>query len=313
MSFLKKFQYHYHDKNIENILKTGETQELINYLEKISPNQKLFYSLSLKYISSAINKSSADLFKNKILWVNSFLKEDSSFISQFLEFYINHTTDFKPKPTDYLNEIASMIIANNNLDFNTLVRESYFFQWLILNKYKIPLVLVNNYLPFFSTERNFNFTKQCFTQSYIFVLNHPYAVYEKIKEINSHNQDLAKNIFLNLDNQMSLENISSKEFQINKQGWHTNTRSWLDPNVLNSLNGKYVTIKALQENAYEVLSSIVLHLIQSGLKINLDYKIIEDYLKSHPLPKQTQKNNLSQKEIKFLDKYVENIIQTYDL
>ena len=67
------------------------------------------------------------------------------------------------------------------------------------------------------------------------------------------------------------------------------------------------------ENTYEVLSSIILHLIQSGVGIELNYDLIDNFVKNNPIKIETNSNELSQKEKKFLNKYVDDIIDMYDI
>ena len=51
MSFLNKFKYHYHLKHVDNLFEEKKFQEIFEYLNKVSHEKKLFYEISLKYIS----------------------------------------------------------------------------------------------------------------------------------------------------------------------------------------------------------------------------------------------------------------------
>ena len=314
MSFLNKFQYHYHDKQIESLVKSKNYKGLFSYLESISDKKKIFHDLSLKNVSQAINQSSQDISKNKIVWINSFLSEDSDYFSLFFEYYLQNFELLKQKITSYKKAISEILLKAENVDFNTLVNQSYFFQWMILNnKEKRLYKFISNDLPFFSTENNFNFSKSNLSQSFIFIINHPYRIYQKIKKSNNNDQEIAKNIFLNLDNQASSEEIGKTNFSISRKGWHVHSQSWLDANVINSLRGKIISIKELSKEPYETLSSVILHLIQSGVKIDLNYDLIENFIKEYPVPKDEAYEDLSNKEIKFLDKYVNEIMGLYDI
>ena len=66
---------------------------------------------------------------------------------------------------------------------------------MIINKQKSPYKFISNNLPFFSTEKNFNFSKPNITQAYVYIINHPYEVYKFIKR-NNNDQEIAKNIFV---------------------------------------------------------------------------------------------------------------------
>ena len=313
MSFLNKFQYHYHTKHLENFSISKNYKEIFAYLEKISDNRKVFHDLSLRFINQAINESNQDISKNKIVWINSFLSEDYKYISSFIESYLFEFNSLKQKIISYQNEINDILLSSEKIDFNTLVNQSYFFQWMVINKHKLSFKFINNNLPFFSTDDNYNFTKSNITQAYIFIINHPYDVYQFIKKNNNNDQEIARNIFLNLDGQCFEQQIQNTTFDLTNKGWHTNTLSWTDANVLNSLKGKIISKKELYENTYEVLSSIILHLIQSGVGIELNYDLIDTFVKDNPVINKSNLNDISQKEKKFLNKYVDDIIDMYDI
>ena len=166
---------------------------------------------------------------------------------------------------------------------------SYLYQYLILHEDNSSIKFIRNHLPFFSTPANLNFTKRTLTNSFIFIIDNPYSVYQKIKEINQNDQNVARNVFLNLDNHSYFTHIDNVKVEMNKQGWHTHTSSWTDVSVINSLNGKVILKKDLEENTFESLSSIILHLL-SGLKIKMDYNIIEEFRKKNPLKNTSEIN-----------------------
>ena len=118
---------------------------------------------------------------------------------------------------------------------------------------------------------------------------------------------------MNLDQKELKYDFGKTSFYLSKKGWHTNTQSWTDANVVNSLKGKIISTKELKNNSYEVLSSIILHLIQSGVEIELDYDLIENFVKNNLYIDNEAYEEISTKERKFLDKYVSDIIENYDL
>ena len=75
--------------------------------------------------------------------------------------------------------------------------------------------------------------------------------------------------------------------------------------------GKVISIKELHENTYEVLSSIILHLIQSGVEIELNYDLIDNFVKENSYKKDDLNVEISSKE-KFLDKYLSDTVENYD-
>ena len=312
MSFLNKFQYHYHSKYLDELSNSENYLELLSYLEKLSNEKKIFHDLSFKYVNHAIHSLSNDVSNKKIVWINSFLSEDKKYVLSFMESYLSNFNPLKQTIKSYQYEINKILLRSEKIDLNTLINHSYFFQWMVINKQKSPYKFISNNLPFFSTEKNFNFSKSNITQAYVYIINHPYEVYKFLKRNNNNDQEVARNIFLNLDHKASLEEHNSSSFYLSKKGWHTNIQSWTDANVINSLKGKIISKKELHNNSYEVLSSIILHLIQSGVEIDLNYDLIDNFVKKNPLTQYDLDDEISSKEKKFLDKYVNDIIENYD-
>ena len=313
MSFLNKFKYHYHFKHIDNLFEEKKFQEIFEYLNKVRHEKKLFYDISLKYISNSINSFNQDISNKKIVWINTFYDNDSEYLRLFLEYYIKNFSNLEQDINSYKYEIDQIIQSNEVINFNTLVNKSYFFQWMIINEHNVKFKFLKNEIPFFSSKNNYNFTKQELTQAYIFVLNNPYEIYNKIKKSVNQDQEIARNIFLNLDQKAQDEPYSKVNFNFPSKGWHIHTDSWSDPNVLTSLRGKIISKKEIYNNTFETFSSVILHLIQSGVEMELDYDLIELFIKNNPINIGAEDFNLSNREKKFISKYVDSILDSYDI
>ncbi len=313
MSFLNKFKYHYHLKHIDNLFKEQNYQGILKYLFDLKNERKIFYELSLKYISNSINSFNQDVSNRKIVWINSFLNDDSKYLISFIEFYIENLNKLNQDIKSYKYEIDQIVQKDEDINFNTLVNQSYFFQWMIINNHDVNFKFIKNDIPFFSSENNYNFTKQSLTQSYILILNHPHEVYSKIKKSVNQDQEIARNIFLNLDQKAQNESYSKVNFKFPSKGWHIHTDSWSDPNVLTSLRGKIISKKEINSNAFETLSSVILHLIQSGVELELNYDLIELFIKNNPIIYNQEGVEVSNREKKFLSKYIDNALDLFDI
>lgn len=313
MNFINNIKYQYNLKKLQDLISASDVNGFFQELIKHSDNKKLFLQLLINIGVPTIKNSGVNFFDHKINWINSFLKEDTSYISKFIAFYLSETNQtVKINPyEEHLIEILKEYEDIKKLTFNDFLQFSYLYQFLILLKQN-QFNFINNQMPFFSQQNQFNFSKNTLSQSYLYILDHPYKTYFKIKKSNDDNQELAKNIFLNLDNRSSISYIDNVEYETTQKGWHTHVQSWTDPNVLNSLNGKIILKKNLIGDTFDTLSSIVLHWIQSGLKIQLDYNLIQKYVDENPISEDNSEIEVSQKEKKFLDQYIGEYINEYN-
>lgn len=305
MSFINNFLFHFHDKSIIQLLDQNKYEDFFKYLKRLKTKDKIFHHLSLNYISKVMKDYKEDVHENKIIWINSFDKEDANYLINFFNYYYQKVYNHSKTINSYEEEISKITKSFKEIDLNILVNFSYFFQWMILNYSTSPNKFVFNNIPFFSSENNNNFSSQSFTRSYIHIINDPYEVYKKLK-CNIQDQQLAKNAFLNLDQQANEQTIADIRFKINKQGWNTFSKSWNDENVTNSLRGLTIKKSALVENPYEIIIEILMHLIQSGLSIDIKYDLIESYISSHPPKKDFFNVDISKKELKFINNYIDS-------
>ena len=304
MSFINKFLFHFHDKSINQLLDQKKYKEFLNYLKIQKNKENLFYDLSLKYIQEIFSNYDEEALQNKIIWINSFDRDDTHYLVNFLDYYLKKISKEFDPIKNYEVEISKFKKKFKEIDLNILVNFSYFFQWMIINSSTNHKFIINN-VPFFSTENNYNFTTSNLSQSYINLENNPFAVYKKIRDRNQNDQQVARNLFLNLDNQPSNETINNLPFKINKQGWNTFNKSWKDENVMNSLRGITIQKSDINNSPYEIFSEILMHLIQSGLNIDINYDLIESYVKIFPPEKNNLNFELSNKEVKFINNYID--------
>ena len=315
MSLLTNIKYQYNLRILKDILSTNNYPEFFEHLEKLRKNNRLYVQLLLTLGNSAILDNKTDVFKSKILWLSSFSQEDTSYVSNFLSYYNRNTETSLGDVNQYEEKVISILKNISNIErltFSDFVERSYLYQYLILSENDNPVKFLNNHLPFFSSQNNLNFSKSTLTNSYVYIIDNPYYVYQKIKNKFNGDKTIAQNFFLNLDNHSSFIKINDVDVEINKQGWHTHISSWTDSNVINSLKGKIILKKDLIQNTFDVLSSLILHFIQSGINIKMDYNLIKSFIDENPPESDSIEIDISRKEKKFIDNYIIEIVSKFN-
>ena len=97
--------------------------------------------------------------------------------------------------------------------------------------------------------------------------------------------------------------------EVTRKSWPIHTSSCTDPNVMNALKGLVLHKRLLLQKDLETYASIILHLKQANIKINLQYDLIQQYLDENNFINQSNILDLSNNEKKF----IENNIQGYQL
>ena len=314
MSFLSNIKFQYNLKILKDDITVGNLKSFFENLENHKNNKKLYTQLLFNLGLDAIKQTDENFFSSKIIWLNSFLEDDFEYLEKFIKFYFQthgEKFDINLYEEEILNKL-NQLQQIKEINFNDFVNFSYLYQYLILQKQKSNDVFLKNCLPFFSSPNQLNFSNTSITRCFLYILDHPYRVYQKIKNNFDGDQNLARNFFLNLDDQKTIKNINNVDVEINKKGWHTHTNSWTEPNVLNVHRGKVILKSQLISNTFDTLSSIILHLIQSGVSIDLDYDAINEFISTNPISQDAVEINLSQKEKKFIDQYVSDITSSYN-
>ena len=311
MKIINNIKYQYHYKVLTDLISSNEFTKFFNTLRTKIDNKEIFLRLLSDLGLPFIQKNNIEIFKNKIIWVNSFLKSDTDYISNFLDYYLSKLNEpllVKDYPSAIIDELKKYE-NTQKLTLSDFLNFSYLYQFLILNNNNLCNIIKNE-LPFFSQNNNLNFSKNNLTQCYLYVVDHPFNVYEQIKLMNGNDHEIAKNIFLNLDAHVAHQTVKDVEVEVLKKGWDIHVNSWIDTNVINTLNGKIIIKKDLINDPFDVLSSLILHIIQSGVKVKIDYEIIEKFVNDNPIKSFDSAKNLSQKEKKFINQYVGKITDT---
>ena len=162
---------------------------------------------------------------------------------------------------------------------------------------------IENIHSFFSTQHNYNFTDAFLTKCYFLIVDEPLQVYQDIKHRHNLDKDLAQNIMFNLDNKPLMD--EKFNIEVTRKSWPIHTSSWTDPNVMNALKGLVLNKRLLLQKDLDTYASIILHLKQANIKINLQYDLIQQYLDENNFINQSNIPDLSNNEKKFIEKNIQ--------
>ena len=140
---------------------------------------------------------------------------------------------------------------------------------------------------------------------FFYLIKNPLTIYKERKAFNPYN-DTSENMFgltssdMNYSYKTKFNNISIEE---NKHNWSTNVSSWTNSNVISTFKGYVIKYENLLNDPQQILAEMVAHMIQCGLKINLDYQQIQLFLDQNPIENKHYENfEISNKELKILSR-----------
>ena len=315
MKIIQNIKYQYQLKLLEDLFKESKFSEINSYLSKYCKNSPINgYNLLKKFIPQILNITSEEkILNDNIVLINSFEKSDCEIISKFIDYYLSKIRFTKFEVSNYQNELTSIIMSLKNLnkiEQDDIFNNSIYYQSILTYLKKDVVQFLDNQFAFFSTPANINFTNIRLSKCYFLLIEHPYNIFQKIKnKLNS--KDLAINEFLNSDDIPLINNFKNVELSVIRKGWGVFTNSWSDPNVVNSLKGAIMKKEEFYDNPEEFFASIILHLRQSNFDIPLDYSLINEYVSKIKTNIEPQAINISNREKKALKKYVEIISDNF--
>ena len=308
MKIIENIKYNYFIKVFEEDLKNLNFDSLQANLHKLAKNPHLYSKIHKKFFkefNDIIN--SHNIFPCNYIFINSFLEEDLSLISNFLKYYFektNYQQFRKIKYEDLLDQTNMLLKEHSGLMvFEDVVSSSMIYQSLFgfLNEEKE--LYIENIHSFFSTPHNYNFTDAFLTKCYFLIVDEPLQVYQDIKYRHNLDKDLAQNIMFNLDNKPLMD--EKLNIEVTRKSWPIHTSSWTDPNVMNALKGLVLNKRLLLQKDLDTYASIILHLKQANIKINLQYDLIQQYLDENNFINQSNIPDLSNNEKKFIEKNIQ--------
>lgn len=301
---LNKIKSKYFENLIQKFIDQGDLQEvkkmLINFRKEREPEKNLLLYSTINQLLK-LEKFNT-IFKKNLIWVNSYNLEDCSYVNNFISFIFakNNIVFNEPAPYgSYLNKVSA-----NDINFEQLTKYSYLYQYLISELGEGNIIL-NNSGAFFELDNSKYFTHYFLSKLYIYIIKNPLTIYKQRKLLNPLNES-QEHLYgltlsaINYSNKSKYEDIQVEE---NRHNWSTNVSSWTNQNVVTTFKGYILKFEDLANDPQQILSEIVAHMIQCGLKINLDYSHIKSFIDQYPLENQTFESvDISNKVLKILDR-----------
>ena len=314
MSFLSNVKYNYQKNNLKGLVKDLDKDKLNKFLQDLEFRSKDIKKKLIIDCFSDLEKIDEQIgfFKNNLIWINGFHQKEVRLIKFFLEFYFSDNEAFNFQINSYASNLTE--IFNKNIPFDYLLDNSYVAQYLI--SLQQDLCFLTNHSAFFvSNNLQRLFTHKNLTNNYIYVVRNPYDIYKDLKR-ELQNKDLALNFFLNSDGQLHKEDDEDKKYyiEIPKKNWGTHLSSWADPAVKKDFKGLLLSYEDIFRDPLDFFASIVIHLKENGISINVDYELIRKFIDSNQSYfMQTSQIDLSNKEIKQINGVIGEVLQSNKL
>lgn len=294
----KKIKINYFNKLFEELIKKNDFEEIRRELNTLKKNNLEYYFFFLnKVLNMYLNNDQGQhFFLNRILWLNSFDLSDLEIIKNFLFFYIQTKKSLDLGPNIYSHELSTLHpdLRKKKIQFEDLIENSYLYQYEILQlNPTLDKILLNNHV-FFEKLPNKYFTHYYLCRCFIYVVRNPIDLYTQYKTL-SHSHQNALNILNGLEALTPpFKDFDNLPIENTTKDWSTNVLSWTNRNVMNTFRGLLIKYEDLILNPRQVLAETISHLVQSGIDLEMDYALIDQFIKdNNPIFSQTIPENFN--------------------
>jgi len=318
MKIFENIKFQYHVKEIEDLLSKNKLNDIKLILKGFSSqNKPLLYKILkhffLKFISV---RSTESIFNNNLILINSFLPDDKKIITQFLKFYFKHVNFTNYQLEDYSKKAVEIKIAINpseTFGFQEMISNSIIYQMIMSIEKEDNLTFLNNDFAFFSSDNSYNFCDSGQIKCFFHIIDHPYKVYSMLKNKFEDQKELIQNEMFNFDGKNKYILYDGVNLEIVQKGWNIYSKSWNDPDVVNTMRGSLFYKDDFSDNPLETYTNVVLHLRQSGVDVPLNYNTINSYIESMlPNSSDDHEVNLSNHEKKFIRNNCEEFVSDFN-
>ena len=308
MNIFNKFKVNYNLKLLDDFVLNNNKDEIFSLLKETkNKNAELFFQLLNHFINNYKNHSIREnFFNNKVVLINSFEIDDCNYLSNFFSFYFNNM-NLKTDHDSLANAIAKDLEKLNlshlpkKIDFQCFIEFSdFFFNSLLVNMEEKNVFLNSNSAFFEVNEKNF-FIYPNSTAAYFLIHKNPFHIYSSLKRKLSGSQEALNKLF-NFQNVLVSNQDFDCDYEVseNRQSWNIYSNSWRDPNVISTFRGLLISYQDLIEKPHELLTKALFHLIQAGIKLEMNYDLIDQYVLNNKLKDENFIDDISNKERKIL-------------
>lgn len=291
MGFLDRVKLNYNLKILEDYINNNNPIEFKKKLVSISnQNPEIVFNI-LKILNKYLpTLSDENYYDQKIIWTISFDQNETKYINDFLNFYLNHINFINYDQGQYAEEVTEAISNfSNNIDlkfnFDDIVNDSNIYQNLIFLNSKKDFIFLDTCGAFFESANTVNkryFIYPSFTQCFFYIVRNPLMLFSRYKD-KMGSKEAAINEIITADYSIKETSTKNITFLENKQSWAINLKSWSTYNVISSYRGKLIKYEDIINDTENTLVEIIYHLKQSGMNIDINFEIIADFVAKNPI------------------------------
>ena len=304
MNIFNKFKVNYNFKLLDDFVLNNNKEEIFSLLnETKNKNKDLFFQLLNHFINNYKDHSIRENFFNKkVVLINSFEMDDCNYLSNFFSFYFQNMslkTDHDSLANAIAKDLDNLDLSHfpDKIDFQCFIEFSnFFFNSLLVNREEKNFFLKSNSAFFEAKEKSF-FIYPDTTAAYFLIHKNPSHIYSSLKRKLSSSQE-ALNILFNFQDKLVSNQDFNCDYEVfeNRQSWNVYSNSWRDPNVISTFRGLLIPSQDFEEKPRETLTKAIFHLIQAGIKINMNYDLIDQYILDNKFEDEYFIDDISNKE-----------------
>ena len=311
MKFLKKIKLNYNYKLFHNYISNKDFNSAYQLILDLSKEDQSDFFIFLRNIQNQLSNFSTELVKNKIIWIISYDSNDTSYLNEFINYYLSrnsnisfHIDNFVSVLNKNLSEL-NLDDKTNEIKFNDFKLNSNFYQNLVLFSLRKDFLFLNTRAAFFETNNNSYFIYPNTTFCYFYISRSPESLFTKYKDVYGSAEGAYDELFNFNKKEILTSAHEDLRYQIyeNRTNINTHFESWTDPNVISTYRGKILDYNKLFNEKEDILLEVLYHLKQFGLDMEINMKDIKNFLETQTFNLPIQ-NSLSQNEKKFLNKNI---------